>query len=89
LILFIAGCSPTFAPVDWKVPAAPDFGAGDVRLDQGMPTPHPHFGLSCSRRPGFRDFQITCSPSALSRAIRGCENHGLEGQICNPVARWI
>ena len=40
----------------------------------------------------IRDFAIsrfTCSPSALSRASRGCENYEPEGQICNPVARWI
>jgi thiol-disulfide isomerase/thioredoxin len=40
LALFIVGCPPAFAPVDWKVHAAPDFGAGDVWLDQGMPAPH-------------------------------------------------
>ena len=39
--------------------------------------------------PGFRELQITCSPSALSRASRGCENYELEGQISNPIARWI
>ena len=40
MALFIVGCSPAFAPVDWKIYAAPDFGAGDVWLDQGTTTPH-------------------------------------------------
>jgi hypothetical protein len=31
--------------------------------------------------------QIICSFSAFSRARRGCENYGLNRQICNPVAR--